>query len=287
MKPSENSFKQKFASWKNNVAKHDEVDWTEQLRILNDVAYLITPQLSIEEITKAIYDNVNHLIDAYQFSVGIYDEEDAIIVYKGMIEDGKQIPDFVVNAIDENRLASWCIRNEQDIFMNDFDKEITKYISRKPIPIAGSEPKAAIYTPLKLNNKVVGLIVVRTTNKNVYQPHHLYILKAVGNFVVRALELAKISSKPFVKTGGGDKEWRWCNNEELSTKSKRELDRLTDREKQVLFLLVTGLPNKSIADKLFVSAGTVKTHTLNIYQKLDVANRTAAILKAIEYGWVL
>lgn len=287
MKPSENSFKQKFASWKNNVSKHDEVDWTEQLRILNDVADLITPQLSIEEITKAIYDNVNHLIDAYQFSVGIYDEKEAVILYKGMIEDGKQIPDFVVNAIDEGRLASWCIRNEQDIFMNDFDTEITKYLARKPIPIAGSEPKAAIYTPLKLNDKVAGLIVVRTINKNVYQPHHLYILKAVGKFIVRALELAKISSKPFVKTGGVEKEWRWCNSEQLSAKSKRMLEQLTEREKQVLFLLVTGLPNKSIAEKLFVSAGTVKTHTLNIYQKLDVANRTAAILKAIEYGWFL
>ena len=287
MKPSENSFKQKFASWKNNVAKHDEVDWTEQLRILNDIADLITPQLSIEEITKAIYDNVNHLFDAYQFSVGIYDEEEAVILYKGMIEDGKQIPDFVVNAIDESRLASWCIRNEQDIFMNDFDSEITKYLPRIPIPIAGSEPKAAIYAPLKLNDKVVGLIVVRTINKNVYHPHHLYILKAVGNFVVRALELAKISSKPYVKTEGVKKEWRWCNSEELSAKAKRELDRLTEREKQVLFLLVTGLPNKSIAEKLFVSAGTVKTHTLNIYQKLDVANRTAAIVKAIEYGWFL
>jgi DNA-binding CsgD family transcriptional regulator len=287
LKSSENSFKEKFASWKSNVSKHDEIDWTEQLRILNDVADLITPRLSIEEITKAIYDNVNHLIDAYQFSVGIYDEEEAVIVYKGMIEDGKQIPDFVVNAIDEGRLASWCIRNEQDIFMNDFDSEITKYLPRKPIPIAGSEPKAAIYTPLKLNDKVVGLIVVRTIKKNVYQPHHLYILKAVGNFIVRALQLAKISSKPFVKTVGVQKEWRWSNTEELTTKSKRELDRLTEREKQVLFLLVTGLQNKSIAEKLFVSAGTVKTHTLNIYQKLEVANRTAAILKAIEYGWFL
>lgn len=286
MKSSENSFKQKFSSWKNNIQKHDEVDWTEQLRILNDVADLITPQLSIEEITKAIYKNVNHLIDAYQFSVGIYDEEEALILYKGMIENGKQIPDFLVNAIDESRLASWCIRNGQDIFMNDFDREVTKYVPTKPIPIAGFEPNAAIYTPLKLDDKVVALIVVRSNKKNVYQPHHLYILKTVGNFIVRALKLAKISSMPFVTIGGEKKEWRWCNNEGLSIKSKKILKKLTEREKQVLFLLVTGLPNKTIAEKLFVSAGTVKTHTLNIYQKLDVANRTAAILKAIEYGWL-
>lgn len=287
MKVTENSFKEQFSSWRSKVAKHNKVDWTEQLHILNKVADLITPQFTIEEITAAIYENVNQLMDAYQFAVGIYNEKEGTILYKGMIEDGKRIPDFIVDAIDEKRLASWCIRNEQDIFMNDVEKEVTNYVAQKPVPIAGLDPKAALYTPLKLNDKVVGLVVVRTIHKNVYQQHHLYILKTVGNFVVRALELAKMQAKPFVKPEGTQKEWRWCNIEQLPSRSKKELDRLTEREKGVLFLLVSGLPNKSIAEKLFVSAGTIKTHTLNIYQKLDVANRTSAILKAIEYGWMV
>ena len=277
MKSHENIFKQQFSSWRSNVVKHNEVNWTDQLQILNDIADLITPQLSIEEITAAIYENVNHLMDAYQFSVGLYNEKEGTLLYKGMIENGKKIPDFVVDAVDEKRLASWCIRNEKDIFMNDLEKEVTHYVSHKPVPIAGSDPKAALYTPLKLSDKIIGLIVVRTIHKNVYQQHHLHILKTVGNFVVRALELAKMHAKPYVKTEGIQKEWRWCNSEQLSAKSKKALDGLTEREKEVLFLLVTGLPNKAIAGKLFVSPGTIKTHTLNIYQKLDVANRTSAI----------
>jgi DNA-binding NarL/FixJ family response regulator len=146
-------------------------------------------------------------------------------------------------------------------------------------------PKAALYVPLKLHNKVVGLITVRTIRKNMYQQHHLYILKTVGNFIVRALELANISSKPFVKTEGTTKEWRWRSEEDLLPASKKALKLLTEREKEVLFLLVTGLPNKSLAKKLFVSAATIKTHTLNIYKKMDVVNRTSAILKAMEWGW--
>jgi len=138
---------------------------------------------------------------------------------------------------------------------------------------------------LKLHNKVVGLITVRTIRKNMYQQHHLYILKTVGNFIVRALELANISSKPFVKTEGTMKEWRWRSEEDLLPASKKALKLLTEREKEVLFLLVTGLPNKSLAKKLFVSDTTIKTHTLNIYKKMDVVNRTSAILKAMEWGW--
>jgi ATP/maltotriose-dependent transcriptional regulator MalT len=49
--------------------------------------------------------------------------------------------------------------------------------------------------------------------------------------------------------------------------------------------MISGLSNKCIAEKLFVSAGTVKTHTLNIYNKMDVSNRTSAIMKAIELNW--
>jgi DNA-binding CsgD family transcriptional regulator len=257
------------------------------MRILNDIADLITPKLTLEQIIEAIYLNVNNLLDAFQFAVGIYDEKEGMIIYKGMIEDGKRIPDFSVNAIDDGRLASWCIRNEAEIFMNDLDKEYDKYLQYKPVPIAGSDPKAAIYVPIKLNNKVVGLITVRTIHKNVYHKHHLYILKTVGNFVVRALELAKMSSKQYLKTEGTQKKWRWCNEEDLTQASRKALLRFTEREKEVLFLLVTGLSNKIIAEKLYVSSVTIKTHTLNIYQKMEVANRTSAILGALEFGWIL
>ena len=279
------SFSSGFASWNNSVTNLSDINWTEQLRILNDVADLITPELSLEDIIATIYLNVNHLIDAFQFAVGIYNEKEEVISYKGMIEDGKRIPDFSVDAFADNRFASWCIRNDKEIFMNDIESEYGKYLKYKPIPLVGSDPKAALYVPLKLHNKVVGLITVRTIRKNMYQQHHLYILKTVGNFIVRALELANISSKPFVKTEGTTKEWRWRSEEDLLPASKKALKLLTEREKEVLFLLVTGLPNKSLAKKLFVSDATIKTHTLNIYKKMDVVNRTSAILKAMEWGW--
>ena len=279
------SFSSGFASWNNSVTNLSDINWTEQLRILNDVADLITPELSLEDIIATIYLNVNHLIDAFQFAVGIYNEKEEVISYKGMIEDGKRIPDFSVDAFADNRFASWCIRNDREIFMNDIESEYGKYLKYKPIPLAGSDPKAALYVPLKLHNKVVGLITVRTIRKNMYQQHHLYILKTVGNFIVRALELANISSKPFVKTEGTMKEWRWRSEEDLLPASKKALKLLTEREKEVLLLLVTGLPNKSLAKKLFVSSTTIKTHTLNIYKKMDVTNRTSAILKAMEWGW--
>ncbi len=55
---------------------------------------------------------------------------------------------------------------------------------------------------------------------------------------------------------------------------------LSERELEVLRLIAEGLSNRDIADKLFLSVGTVKVHTRNIYGKLNVSSRAQAILQA-------
>jgi len=59
---------------------------------------------------------------------------------------------------------------------------------------------------------------------------------------------------------------------------------LTAREREILGLMAAGMTNPQIAARLVIGAGTVKTHTLNIYRKLEVANRTQAIVRAQELG---
>ncbi len=55
---------------------------------------------------------------------------------------------------------------------------------------------------------------------------------------------------------------------------------LTEREYEVLCLLNEGLSNKEVANKLFISENTVKTHVSNLLVKLDARRRTQAIKKA-------
>jgi DNA-binding CsgD family transcriptional regulator len=55
------------------------------------------------------------------------------------------------------------------------------------------------------------------------------------------------------------------------------LDRLTTREAEILELVAAGLTNAAIAERLWISPGTVKKHLDNVYAKLGVANRTAAV----------
>ncbi len=57
---------------------------------------------------------------------------------------------------------------------------------------------------------------------------------------------------------------------------------LSTREMEILHELTEGLPLKDIAGKLFISNETVRTHVKHIYRKLHVANRTEAVMKALQ-----
>ena len=112
-------------------------DWEEQIRLLSEIGDLITPDLSLEEVIAVIYASVNQLMDAYQFAVGLYDEKEGIILFKGMIENNRQFPEVIVDVFEENRLAPWCVLNESEIFINDLDAEYTRYVKKIPYPKAG------------------------------------------------------------------------------------------------------------------------------------------------------
>lgn len=61
---------------------------------------------------------------------------------------------------------------------------------------------------------------------------------------------------------------------------------LTDRELQILRLLVGGMSNKEIMRAVFLAEGTVRNHVSNILAKLECRDRTQAVVKALELGLV-
>jgi ATP/maltotriose-dependent transcriptional regulator MalT len=71
----------------------------------------------------------------------------------------------------------------------------------------------------------------------------------------------------------------------LNAERLRELG-VTPREREILGLIANGMSNREIAEKLFVSENTVKTHSSRLFDKLSARRRTQAVQLGKEFGLI-
>jgi DNA-binding CsgD family transcriptional regulator len=91
--------------------------------------------------------------------------------------------------------------------------------------------------------------------------------------------------KPRVKTVIVEKEV-FASADFVLNETELNRLRLSPRELEVLQLMADGLSNQQIAERLFVSLNTIKTHTSNLFLKMEVARRTQAIEMAKRLGLI-
>lgn len=117
-----------------------------------------------------------------------------------------------------------------------------------------------------------------------------YILKTMASAqLIYAIEEVS-QGKVYLPTGLSSRffeHFQKSFREESNVVSDAEnlLSYLTQREEEVLDLLTNGITYKGVAQQLFISETTVKTHVNNIFQKLQVNDRTQAVLYAINNGF--
>lgn len=96
-------------------------------------------------------------------------------------------------------------------------------------------------------------------------------------FLLIGIWIANKVTKPKVETVVVEKEVKiFQDNFSVNTEAIETL-KISSRELEVLQLMAKGLSNQEIADALFVSLHTIKTHNANLYEKLDVKRRTQAV----------
>ncbi|MEO7483964.1 MAG: ATP-binding protein [Ferruginibacter sp.] len=167
------------------------------ISVLSKIGRDITSTLDLDTILNTVYQNVNELMDATVFGIGIYKEEDNTIEYRLAIEEGKRYQPYKRDMSDKSQLAVWCIENKKEVFINDIENEYSKYLQNINYTIPstmlledGSAPKnpnSVIYLPLQVKNKMIGLISIQAYDKNVYTSHHLDILKTLASYTSAAL----------------------------------------------------------------------------------------------------
>lgn len=110
------------------------------------------------------------------------------------------------------------------------------------------------------------------------------LIAGANGFLLKDISLEKlISSLQAIVTGSTFLAEPELLREHHQKKSALEL---SERELQILRLLVGGFSNKEIASAIFLAEGTIRNHISNLLAKLDCRDRTQAVLKAINTGLV-
>ena len=109
----------------------------------------------------------------------------------------------------------------------------------------------------------------------------IYIGAIAIIFTALGIWLTLKLTTPKIKTIFVEKEI-YINNNEAFCLNEKELAKLglSKRELKVLQLMAEGFSNNEIAEQLFVSLPTIKTHTSKLFEKMDVKRRTQAVEKA-------
>ena len=167
------------------------------LELLSEIGKEITGSLEFETIFYNLYENVNRLVDASIFGVGIYHPEKQIIAYNLAIEKGKRYEPYTRDTKDKNQFPVWCIDNRKPVFINDVTTEYSEYIEtyeEKRTELEdgtiSEDPLSLIYLPLLVQDKILGVITIQSFKKNAYTEQHLNILQNLAAYTSIALDNA-------------------------------------------------------------------------------------------------
>jgi signal transduction histidine kinase len=160
---------------------------TEQL---SQIGRTITSTLSVDKIIETVYENVNALMDAAVFGVGIYNKEKNCLEFPATKEKGKMLAPFVNDLDTDDRLAVYCFKNKQEIVIDDYSVEHKKYVKSYQAPIEGEESKSILYLPLILQDRVIGVITTQSFNKDAYSAYHVNLLRNLATYAAIAIDNA-------------------------------------------------------------------------------------------------
>jgi DNA-binding NarL/FixJ family response regulator len=116
-----------------------------------------------------------------------------------------------------------------------------------------------------------------------------YLLKDIGSAALADAIRRTACGESFLEPSVAAKvvaEFSRVSSSMTATRSPVLPEPLSEREIQVLRLVTSGFSNREIAAKLFISAGTAKTHIHHLCGKLGVRNRTEAAMKAKELSLI-
>ncbi len=206
--------------------------------------------------------------------------EDNVLALKSILKKLSSFDDFLVEitALNGSDLLTKLKRRPIDIVLMDVAMPVLDGIAAtRQLKALYEDTKVLILTTFDDDDKIFEAILAGASG---------YLLKNESIEAIRKAILDVCDGGAAMSAGIALKTLNHIKKNAPSFSEPEEKSILSHRETEILKELKRGLAYKQIADKFFISEGTVRKHTENIYRKLQVNNKVSAVNVAIENKWL-
>lgn len=243
---------------------------------------------------------MEHMENNEVIHVAIADDQELVRAGFAMVINSQKDMQVVAQASNGNEIVEVASKENPDVILMDVRMpnmdglEATRKILQED---ANSNTHIIILTTFDLDEYVMAAIHTGASGFLLKDTEPETLLNSIrtvyqGNAIIAPTATKRLIesmiSKPSNESIASEEE-----NTENASRSKQNanaynsyLNDLTDREREVLIEIAHGLSNQEIADKLFISLPTVKTHVAHILGKIDARDRVQAVVFAYENGLV-
>jgi diguanylate cyclase (GGDEF)-like protein len=231
-----------------------------RIATMSQIGQRITSRLDLNEVAKILHKSLGKLMDAPMLSIALLNRISKSVDFKVGIESSEGLPEESIPLSSQKSFAVWCIKNREEIVLNDIAREYTAYIKGRTT-IGTGKSQSLVFLPLVIGRRVIGALTVQSFQKGAYSDRHVELLRAIASYVAIAAENARIH--------------REVND--LNDYILQEKQSLEDAYHKISHMAnhdsLTGLPNRRLLaefmDRVTPQADRQKDHVALLYMDLD------------------
>ncbi len=175
-------------------ARHD-------ITLLSEMGRKLTASLDPRAIQDSLYTYVQELISCTTFGIGMVDWERRLIRFEYVIENGKVVDPYMRSLDAQEQPAAQCVNFASELLINslsidtrEFDsvlrltRDDDDFLHRYARDVA--MPRSAMYVPMMLQEKVIGVVSVQSEYANAFHENDLVVLRSLGAYAAVAFDNA-------------------------------------------------------------------------------------------------
>lgn len=165
----------------------------QNLELLSTIGRDITSSLIIEEIIETVYENLNRLMDASVFGIGVFDNSKNQLHFPKPREKNHQLKDICFKLSTTDSLAAFCFNNQKEIIIDNYFLSFQDFIQPVELPVPGDgNASSIIYLPLTIGVKKLGVLTVQSFNEKAFDDYQINIIRNIAIYTKIALENANV-----------------------------------------------------------------------------------------------